>query len=515
MPTPRTTSRRALVAIITIALTLLLSTPAAVAKGGKGGGGGGGGGGSTPVPEQHYQWRVTMPGSVARSTPSVAADGTIYAVDAYNNLVAVAPDGTVKWSATEAGSSGLDLGADGTIYVGNEDWIKAYNPDGTLKWTFTQTPRAFTFPDLAVGPDGNIYAIGTSGMGVFSLSDEGDHAALRWQVPEPYGRPIVSNTEMEFGPTSDGLGHQLYFAANGHVRALRISDGSQVFLLGGGSVAPRVSPFDGTWRNNASAADPDGVHLWTADLPLFAGSYGATIGASGDTYLTVSGVELYSVDPAGNTNWTTGYSDVPGPNLREFLDYPAVDPAESLVLIPVGSTSAMPGAVRAASTSNGQAQWRTEFPPSPNGLEQFVSSQFAFSPDGSTAYVMTTNAGGVDAHSYLNAIRLDPSAPSASTLLRSLDISFSYRHRNGEVTHTATVLVTDENLGPISGATVDATWTLADGTTITQSTTTSGRGEATFKASGVYGTRFILTIDNISLSGFTFDPIHSELVGYA
>ena len=168
-------------------LTVLLAFPIYAAKGGNGkggpkgtadGGGGGGGGASLAVPERHWLWQVPLAGPYSAVRPVVAGDdldsaGTIYAVDVLDNLFAIAPNGDVLWSVGDAGGKGVDIGPDGTIYTGNEDWIKAFNPDGSQKWVFTQTPRAFVLQDVAVGPDGHIYALGSSGMGVFSLADRG------------------------------------------------------------------------------------------------------------------------------------------------------------------------------------------------------------------------------------------------------------------------------------------------------------------------------------------------------
>ena len=60
-----------------------------------------------------------------------------------------------------------------------------------------QTPRAFICLGVSVGPDGNIYSVGTEGPGVFSLTPAG---TLRWQRPEAYDRRIVDYAEILFGP---------------------------------------------------------------------------------------------------------------------------------------------------------------------------------------------------------------------------------------------------------------------------------------------------------------------------
>ena len=185
--------------MIFMILTLIALPLSAAPPEGKGKGGKGGGGGSTPTPEQHLSWRVELPGMYSMVRPVVGTDGTVYAVDVLDNLYAVAPDGTVGWTAADAGSKGVDVGPDGTIYTGNEDWIKAFNPDGSLKWTFVQNPRAFVFQDVAVGPDGNIYGLGTSGMGVFSLADTSTGPQLRWMTPTTSSTSTRMGSRGHFG----------------------------------------------------------------------------------------------------------------------------------------------------------------------------------------------------------------------------------------------------------------------------------------------------------------------------
>ena len=73
------------------------------------------------------------------------------------------------------------------------------------------------------------------------------------------------------------------------------------------------------------------------------------------------------------------------------------------------------------------------------------------------------------------------------------------------------VTVLDENLNPVSGATVDAIWTLGDGSTVTVSATTNGSGEVKFSQSGDGGL-YWLEITDIALTGYVFDPDHSLLV---
>src|SRR5262249_8106021 len=159
-------------------------------------------------------WRFRMNGPYSTVRPVIAADGTVYLIDVFGHLYALQPNGALKWVVRGAGDKGVAVGGDGTIYVASESFINAFNPDGTSKWSFAQNPRAFICLGIAVGPDGNIYSVGTQGLGVFSLTPQG---ALRWTNPESYARPIVDYGEIVFGP--NGGEQQMYFYANDHIRA--------------------------------------------------------------------------------------------------------------------------------------------------------------------------------------------------------------------------------------------------------------------------------------------------------
>lgn len=490
-------------------LAVVLAVPIYAAKGGGGKGGGkGGGGGDTggtstsgAVPEGHFQWRVPLAGPYSAVRPVVGSDGTIYVVDVYDNLHAIAPDGTERWPAVaQAGSKGLDIGPDGTIYTGNEDWIKAFRPeDGSLKWTFVQSPRAFVLVDVAVGPDGDIYAVASSGMGVFALRDDGASATLRWTNPEAYGRPFKGYAEIAFGP-NPGNGDQLYFNANGHTRAVRLGSGTSVFTVGSGNQDPQVSLLDGNWHVGDAAYSPDAQLVWQFQYPAFTTAIQPAVGPSGTHYAVNQGRNLYAINAEGIQRWTS--------TLAEYVGVPDVSPDETQLLVPAGGTSTGPAALQSASTANGSPGWRMEFPAHPSGNEQFVDTGIAFSNDGGTAYVVTAPAGGGVA--FLNAINTDPSIPSASTRLRSTSIATSGRSKGSSVVISGVVTVLDENQGAVSGATVHATWTLPDGSTVDASASTSSAGEAKFSQSGDGGV-YWLDITGITRTGYTFDPDHSVL----
>ncbi len=488
-------------ALVLGALAVLLAASVAVAAppGGRGGGKNGGGGGDTGSggyqPEMHLLWRVPLGAAYSQVRPAVAPDGTIYVVDVARNLFAVAPTGTVKWQIPNAGDKGVDVGPDGTIYTGTEDWIKAFNPeDGSLKWEFTQDPRAFILLDVAVGPDGNVYGVASSGMGVFSLDPDGNE---RWRTPESYNRPNVIRTEIEFGPTSDGGDYQLYFAANAHTRAVRLSDGEPVFTAAT-TYQPKTSPLDGSWHWPESAYTPAGELLWAFSFPAAFASSTPSIGNDGTHYTINQFDALFAIGPAGNQLWSAA--------LDEMATQVDVDPIDSLLVLNAGGTQTHPAAVRAVSARNGSPLWRVEFP-SEGDLSQFVDTDAAFSPTGDTVYVITGTNGG---NANLNAIATDPSIPSASTVLRAADVVLNARSARRSVSFAGIVTVMDENRATVSGATVAVVWTLPDGTTQVQSADTGGGGQASFKISGPGGL-YRLTVTEISKPSYQFDPQHSIL----
>jgi outer membrane protein assembly factor BamB len=101
--------------------------------------------------------------------PVIANDGTIYVLlNSFGYLrqgyvVAIAPDGTIKWEHETTGNHDgftLAVGADGTVYTRSlEDadfYLIAINPDGSLKWRY-QTSLIPMSSQITVGGDGCIY----------------------------------------------------------------------------------------------------------------------------------------------------------------------------------------------------------------------------------------------------------------------------------------------------------------------------------------------------------------------
>lgn len=463
-----------------------------------------------PPASGRVNWRFRMDGPYSMVRPAIGLDGTIYIVDVFDHLYALAPDGGLKWVVNGAGYKGVAVGPDGTIYVASESHIKAFNPDGLLKWTFVQNPRAFISLGVAVGPDGNIYSVGVQGLGVFSLTPAGE---LRWAVAEAYNRPIVDYAEIVFGP--NGSNEQFYFGANAHTRALRL-DGTSVFTLNG-SFQPVVGP-DGSVHSALAAYSPNGMRLWNFVSPYPYNTFTpADVGSNGVHYLTQNLTQLFALNTDGSVCWQV--------TLNNKVEGPVVDPFNSILVMGGANPLNYPGTIQAVSAANGKNLWLVTLPAedpnvfNPNlgtfGFNQGVSTRGRFSLDGQTVYFMTYTATGNNdtSRSFVYSINAGGSSeppPPAAQLLRSTSISLSAKLLKGAVSVSAGVTVKDENGASVSGAEVEVTWRLPDGSIQNQAANTSSTGAARFSTKGSRGT-YTFTVNNITKSGYTFDRANSML----
>jgi outer membrane protein assembly factor BamB len=149
------------------------------------------------TPTGDLKWRF-FTGDQMHSPPSIAADGSVYAGG--NELYALSPDGSLRWSYSSAGMSFSGatpaLGADGTLYLSSAGAVVALNPDGTERWAY---PRYGAAQRIILGGDGTLYTGWFAGIydsGVLALSESGD---LKWSLAVSYP-DIVQFSASALGP---------------------------------------------------------------------------------------------------------------------------------------------------------------------------------------------------------------------------------------------------------------------------------------------------------------------------
>jgi len=180
--------------------------------------------------------------------PAIASDGTIYAIATNDNIYAINPDGTQKWSATYGvdgyASSAIALAEDGTIYASaklnsaGDGVLKAYNPiDGTEKWSVTFTGENVEKGGPAVAADGTVYLGNTGG---------------KMQAFNPLNGNILwtytASSAIEVVPAIDNLG-RLYFGDTSGIFYVLNSDGTEAYTplsLGTKITSPAAINSDGT-----------------------------------------------------------------------------------------------------------------------------------------------------------------------------------------------------------------------------------------------------------------------------
>jgi hypothetical protein len=349
-------------------------------------------------------WRFRQDGPYSKVRPVIAPDGTIYSIDINYHLYALSPDGGLKWVARGAGSKALAVGNDGTVYTASESDMKAYNPDGTLKWTFVENPYALYLVGMTVGPDGNIYAVATEGVGAFSLTPAG---ALRWSKPEPYdAQQPVEYQELVFGP--NGSTTQLYFYANSHLKAYRL-DGGLAWTVNSDFGQPAVSPLDGSIHASFGAYSANGTLNWIFSSPYpYNTNTPPDIAGDGTHYFVQNTIELFALTSTGTQKWHV--------TMKDTGDNAIVDPQNTQIVVGSANLLIKPGYIKSLSTQDGHELWRVALAKE-NGFNQFPDSRARFSADGATAYMITATATGNNDTSRSFVYSLDAKVDAAAETL--------------------------------------------------------------------------------------------------
>lgn len=167
-------------------------------------------------PDGSKKWQLGVSGGttpVQGFSPVVGRDGTIYCGSAFRNLIAVSPQGDLKWSVPIDGASSDSpaIGADGTVYVAGAN-LFAIASGGGIAWGTSTNDFGSASP--AVGRNGTIYveSLPASSPGLHALSPSGTLLWRSGSSPGAYGYPMTC-------PAVDVAGN-LYFASSNTLFAI-------------------------------------------------------------------------------------------------------------------------------------------------------------------------------------------------------------------------------------------------------------------------------------------------------
>ncbi|MBD3285638.1 PQQ-binding-like beta-propeller repeat protein [candidate division WOR-3 bacterium] len=135
------------------------------------------------------------------TVPAIGSDGTIYVLNPrYNELYAVNPDGSVKWSlgSLDVGDRIAPvIGSDGTLYTGGMgEKLYAINSDGTIKWEYATGDRITT--SAVIDEDETIF-VGTDNGLLLAINSDG---TLRWSFETKPGEENSGVVSIVLGPDS-------------------------------------------------------------------------------------------------------------------------------------------------------------------------------------------------------------------------------------------------------------------------------------------------------------------------
>ena len=264
-------------------------------------------------PQSHPErqsWDFTAEG-VLRGSCVVAADGTIYfvttpteAIHAPAQLYAMTPDGRPKWkvAAKTYYQASPAIGADGTVYVGDDTNLAAFTPSGALKWRLPLGETVLGSP--TIGLDGTIYITTTQDELRGALVAVSPDGSIRWSAEES-NRTVRSSSPAVL---ADGTLVTMQVSVFvGSVDGYSARDGAHTFSQPHGFVYPyNVFPVAGAGGAIYVSTD-DGLERFeggarTASLLLQSESPPA-VGSDGTIYpggvAIAAGGSLYSVGRGG------------------------------------------------------------------------------------------------------------------------------------------------------------------------------------------------------------------------
>ena len=283
----------------------------------------------------------------AMASAAIAADGTLYWRSQDGRLLALNPDGTLKWEHAAGGwtDSSASIGQDGTVYVGSTEGLYAINPNGTLKWEFVTGEGAVVTSSPAIGSDGTVY-VGAMDDALWAIGADG---TVKWRFAasaDVFSSPAIGSDNTLYFGSEDGW----FYAVNG--------DGSEKWstdlgdhVLSSPAIASDGAVYIGSWGNTPGthglhSFNPDGTLRWTFAKDLCTrGSYvecgadgsSTAIGVDGTVYFAALDGSLLAINSDGTEKWRFPLDDGLGWPAGGWAASPAIgDDGTIYVGSPVG-----------------------------------------------------------------------------------------------------------------------------------------------------------------------------------
>lgn len=246
------------------------------------------------TPDGKLKWRFKT-GLEVHSSPAIGDDGVIYFGSRDRNCYAVNPDGSLKWKlATGAWvDASPAIARDGTVYFGSWDHhFYAVNPDGSLKWKFDA--RGIVDASPAIGADGTIY-FGSHDKNFYALNPDG---SVRWKFAT--GGEIVASPAI-------GREGEIYFSSlDGNLYALG-QDGLQrwKYHTGSSTFSSPVLDDEGDIAigntNHTDVISKTGHLLWSQFSPVRIDVTAAAV--AGRFYFSVPWRALQAIEARDHALW--------------------------------------------------------------------------------------------------------------------------------------------------------------------------------------------------------------------
>ena len=380
--------------------------------------------------EGNLRWRFAIESDYTLHNPGIGPNGEVYINDLQGRVYALTADGALLWivDALQGQIGGACEGPvvvaeDGTIYVavnplGPTVQLVALNPDGSVKWTHTDPFAKTVAGGPAIGPEGDIYIafenMVPTNQGMVRLTPEGQVVWMNQGQPYLYEYGGLG-AEIFFGPTelnSDVIDQVLITVDHDtqrYIHAFDLESGSQRFaepVFGlqdaglqtqvhvghdGKLIMPEFVAAGLGW--GLQTFDPDDCsRIWRFDPGIASGMSNPKVGVDGSIYFNWDLLRTSKVSPDGQEIWR----HVPNEGIHSRA---VPSPNNDLLIVPGLPTYGVSGWIKALDVETG-AQVFIETLEDENGGRKVPEGDAIFSHDGASAYVYVDILGDAPGAQY-------------------------------------------------------------------------------------------------------------------